>query len=127
MTAAFFAWTDAGRALKSRLQADFTAKGGASLSEIDGEPSAEKTARAFRDADALIFIGASGIAVRLIAPHLVSKQTDPAVLVIDEKARWVVPLAGGHLGGANRLAREIAGQLQTAYLPLTCGLSIINW
>ena len=58
----------------------------------------------FPDSDALIFIGATGIAVRSIAPYVASKKSDPAVLVIDECGRFVISLLSGHLGGANELA-----------------------
>ena len=70
----------------------------------------------FSSMDALIFIGACGIAVREIAPYLVSKKTDPAVLCIDEKMQFVIPLLfrsyrRGERSGAPpcRGARRIGG------------------
>lgn len=65
----------------------------------------------FQDSDAVIFIGACGIAVRTIAPFLKSKTTDPAVLVIDEAGQFVISLLSGHIGGANEFAAAVAAQI----------------
>ena len=67
------------------------------------------TAEHFAADDALVFVGASGIAVRAIAPHVRDKFTDPAVVSVDEAGAFAVPLLSGHVGGANELARALAG------------------
>jgi cobalt-precorrin 5A hydrolase len=66
------------------------------------------TEDAFDNSDAVIFIGATGIAVRYIAPYLKNKAVDPAVICMDETGKFTIPLLSGHIGGANDLAREIA-------------------
>ena len=75
------------------------------------EHLAPQVAAAFRQYDALIFIMATGIAVRMIAGSLKSKLEDPAVLVLDEEAQHVISLLSGHIGGANELTRELAASL----------------
>ena len=89
------------------------------VTRFPGEASLQEwTKDRFDSADALVFIGACGIAVRAIAPFVKSKLTDPAVVVVDESGTYVIPLLSGHTGGANDLARRIAGQLQ-AHLAVT--------
>ncbi len=109
MRIALIAFTAAGKRLAERIKAvrtqDECIVFGGGTSAVDW------VATAFRSTEALIFVGATGIAVRLCAPHLQSKGCDPAVLVIDEKGRHVISLLAGHIGGANRLAVELAGPL----------------
>lgn len=62
-------------------------------------------------ADAMVFVGSCGIAVRKIAPYVKDKQTDPAVIVIDELGLHVISLLSGHIGGANAMAVKLAEAL----------------
>ena len=62
------------------------------------------TEKAWREAEALIFVGAAGIAVRSIASYVKDKLRDPAVLVIDEKGNYIIPILSGHYGGGSELA-----------------------
>lgn len=105
MNKEYLAFTDRGMKLAEKLASELGGKAWRS-----GEPYKLKewTDRAFEKDDALIYVGACGIAVRAIAPHVVSKVTDPAVCVIDECGKFVIPVLSGHLGGANNLARDIA-------------------
>ena len=105
MTPQFIAFTDRGLALARRL-ADAL---GGTVTRGGREVSASAWAALhFPTADALVFVGAAGIAVRAVAPLVSSKYTDPAVVAVDERGRYAVPLLSGHLGGANDLARDIA-------------------
>lgn len=69
------------------------------------------TAELFSSFDAIIFVMAAGIAVRMIAPWLQHKTTDPAIITVDDTGTFVVPLLGGHQGGANDLAQQIADEI----------------
>lgn len=61
--------------------------------------------------DSIVAIVSLGAMVRLLAPYLGKKESDPGVVVIDEAGRFVIPMLSGHLGGANALAGVIAGAL----------------
>lgn len=76
-----------------------------------GRPAEPFYGELFQWADALVFVGSCGIAVREIVPHVRDKRTDPAVVCIDELGQFVIPLLSGHIGGANELARSIAEKL----------------
>ena len=65
----------------------------------------------FESNDGLICLFSLGAVVRLISPHLKDKKTDPAVIVIDDQAQFVISTLSGHLGGANQLTNDIAEQL----------------
>ena len=62
----------------------------------------------FTQHEALIFVCACGIAVREIAPYVKDKTTDPAVLVMDDRGQYVIPILSGHIGGANALAETVS-------------------
>ncbi|MCR4656050.1 MAG: precorrin-4 C(11)-methyltransferase, partial [Lachnospiraceae bacterium] len=62
----------------------------------------------FYEADALVFIGALGIAVRAAAPFIRNKAHDPAVVSVDEAGKHVISVLSGHIGGANELSERIA-------------------
>ena len=110
MTVAVIAFTRRGAELGRKLAA---ALGGALYAparfaaDAGAEPVsalAAWTAARWEDSDALVFVGAAGIAVRAVAPHVRDKFTDPAVVSVDEEGRFAVPLLSGHVGGANELA-----------------------
>jgi cobalt-precorrin 5A hydrolase len=75
------------------------------------EPTASLVARLFNSYNAFVCIFSLGAVVRLIAPYIKDKKSDPAVVVIDDKAKFVISALSGHLGGANDLARLIASIL----------------
>ena len=95
-------FTDEGKRLAERIAGE----GEDAFQEIsynDGrkESLAGWTKKHFRTGQILLYVGACGIAVRAIAPYVQSKQTDPAVLVVDEKGRFVISLLSGHLAGSD--------------------------
>ncbi|WP_406489384.1 precorrin-3B C(17)-methyltransferase [Streptomyces phaeochromogenes] len=70
-------------------------------------PVGDAVRRAFAECEQLVCFLATGAVVRLVAPLLVDKASDPGIVCVDEGGRFAVSLVGGHGGGANELAREV--------------------
>ncbi|MBI5642123.1 MAG: cobalt-precorrin 5A hydrolase [Deltaproteobacteria bacterium] len=103
-----FPVTEAGYLLAKRLERGYEWVRAYSPGELKGGGLKRLAAKAFKEKSAILFISASGIAVRTIAPLIKGKDKDPAVMVMDEKGRFVVSLLSGHLGGANALTKKMA-------------------
>ena len=71
----------------------------------------DEIAALFADFDQVVFFVSLGAVVRLIAPHLKSKDEDPGVVVVDDAAQFVIPVLSGHVGGANAMAEQVAALL----------------
>ncbi len=106
MRACLFCFSDSGAKLAEKLCTMFELKKNCIHRHIP-----DNIGVLFAEQEALIFIGACGIAVRAIASFIKSKTADPAVIVIDDQGRYVIPILSGHIGGANRLAEKIASLL----------------
>lgn len=74
-------------------------------------PARPLVQRVFNDSERLVLFMPVGAAVRLLAPCLEHKHSDPAVVCVDDGGRFAVSLLSGHLGGADRLAQEVADAL----------------
>lgn len=100
---AYFYLTEQGEALAKKLS--LVVKG-----DLFGKEDFRKNmTEAFQKYDGLVCIMATGIVVRTLAPCLVHKTSDPAVIVMDQKGNYVISLLSGHLGGANELTGKLAG------------------
>lgn len=112
MNAAIITFTAEGRKLAEKLMENVSIFRDAKTYNAHKEEGSEGLHRFVRDnfvkGGAIVFIGATGIAVRLIAPFVEDKTTDPAVMVLDEKGQYVIPILSGHIGGANELSARIA-------------------
>lgn len=71
----------------------------------------DEMAGLFSSYDQIVLLVSLGAVVRLIAPHLRSKDEDPGVIVIDDAGQFVIPVLSGHVGGANAWAERIAAHL----------------
>jgi len=88
------------------------------------EPTSDKIIELFKNTNGLICLFSLGAVIRLIAPHLKDKKTDPAVIVIDDKTNFVISVLSGHIGGANELTKEIAVKLNA--LPVITTAADVN-
>ena len=122
MNIAFFTYTRKGCAVVRRILTDFDNSDIRAFTmerfcEVDFLPLDTSSDAVYREmfswADVIVFVSACGIAVRKIAPYIKDKCTDPAVICIDDSAKFVIPLLSGHIGGANELAMKIAKRLNS--------------
>lgn len=94
--------TAAGAAARDRLAAAWPDR-----TRVYEGPVADAVRRAFGECSQLVCFLATGAVVRLVAPLLSDKASDPGVVCVDEGGRFAVSLVGGHGGGANELARAV--------------------
>jgi len=107
--------TDAGRVLGRKLQALLPD----SQLLANPKPFSVTVQSRFMQGHRLVMICATGIAVRTLAPVLENKHRDPAVLVLDEQGKFVIPLLSGHEGGANQWASEVSALLESQLVMTT--------
>ncbi|MGH3716769.1 MAG: precorrin-3B C(17)-methyltransferase, partial [Micromonosporaceae bacterium] len=94
--------TEAGRRAADRLAAALPD------ATVGSGPVADQLRTAWGTADQIVAFLATGATVRVLAPLLSDKTTDPGVVCVDEAHRYAVALLGGHAGGANALAAQLA-------------------
>ncbi|OEJ27500.1 precorrin-3B C(17)-methyltransferase [Streptomyces agglomeratus] len=121
--------TAAGAAARDRLAAAWPGR-----TRVYDGPVREAVGRAFAECDQLVCFLATGAVVRLVAPLLSDKGSDPGVVCVDEAQRHAVSLVGGHGGGANELALAVSGVLGCAPVITTAtdatdipGLDTLGW
>ncbi|MEG0923594.1 MAG: cobalamin biosynthesis protein [Anaerovoracaceae bacterium] len=102
------AFTPNGNALACRLKDIIS--GNVDIFDRSIKPKQYVTEK-FLESDTIIFIGAIGIAIRMIDGLIKSKDVDPAVIVLDELGKYVIPILSGHLGGANEVATMIGEKI----------------
>ncbi|MET8044945.1 precorrin-3B C(17)-methyltransferase [Micromonospora sp. NPDC005215] len=101
---------------------------------VEGESVTDALRTAWAQCDALVAFLATGAVVRILAPLLADKRSDPAVVVVDEAARHAVALLGGHAGGGNDLAERVGALLDARPVITTAtdtvglpGLDTLGW
>ena len=112
--------TAAGAAARDRLAAAWPDR-----TRVYEGPVGDAVRAAFAECEQLVCFLATGAVVRLIAPLLGDKRTDPGVVCVDEGGRYAVSLVGGHGGGANELAVEV-GELLAAQPVVTTATDAVG-
>lgn len=112
-----FYFTESGRILSEAIWAHV--KQGARYTKNSDLPLSRTIEQAFEqhrisNSEVLVFIGATGIAVRSIAPFIKDKFTDPPVIVIDDMGHHVISLLSGHAGGANAATHWLVQRLNAS-------------
>ncbi len=111
---AIISLTDEGKALAERIIALHSPEKASDqryLHHHKPKPFSDTVINLYNNDHRLIFICSTGIVIRTLAAHLTDKYKDPAVLVLDQQGRHVIPLLSGHEGGANEWARSLASSL----------------
>ena len=111
MKVSIIAFTDNGMEIAYKLSNSLSESNDVDFTRCGKGALSTWTEEHFSTNDALIFIGAIGIALRAIAPYIKTKTKDPAVVVVDELGQFSIPILSGHIGGANELALQIAEDL----------------
>lgn len=113
MNIAIISVTNQGKSISDKLY-DVLSKNPTILSVTQYHKNVFKTIdETFDTYDCIIGIMASGIMIRAIASHVESKLSDPAVLLVDDNANFVISLLSGHMGGANDLTQYISSILDS--------------
>lgn len=124
MRITYFTLTSQGAALAKQLSGECPGRVVAKT-DLGGQSFGQAVAQAWECSEALVFIMATGIVVRTIAPLLRSKTCDPAVVVMDARGKFAISLVSGHLGGANGLARQLAA-ISGGQAVITTGTDVEN-
>ncbi|MEU9265503.1 precorrin-3B C(17)-methyltransferase [Streptomyces sp. NPDC048251] len=112
--------TAAGAAARGRLAAAWPDR-----TRVYDGPVGDAVRRAFAECEQLVCFLATGAVVRLVAPLLSDKTSDPGVVCVDEAGRFAVPVVGGHAGGANELALAV-GELLGAQPVVTTATDAVG-
>lgn len=91
---------ETGRSLATKIQTE--------LKDFRLTPLKDFNEELFDNSSAIVFIGALGVCVRMIAPFIKDKHTDPAIVCVDSVGRNVISVLSGHIGGANMICTEVA-------------------